>query len=106
MLGASTTQPAQSQEPGSGVLFWTFLVVAIPAGLIWFLQAPSGAGSGGSAFTLVVLLGLGYFLPPVIAGLRGHHQAGAIFILTLFLGWTVLGWIAALVWSFTATRKN
>jgi hypothetical protein len=106
MLGVATPPNAESQREGSGALLWTFLVVGIPAGLIWFLQAPSGAGSGGSAFTLVVLLGLGYFLPPVIAGLRGHHQAGAIFILTLFLGWTVLGWIAALVWSFTATRKS
>ena len=40
---------------------------------------------------------------PGIAGARRHHQTGAILVLNLLLGWTLLGWIAALVWAFTAT---
>jgi hypothetical protein len=46
-----------------------------------------------------------YFLPSVIAILRGHHQAIAITMLNLLLGWTALGWIAALVWSVTAKQQ-
>jgi hypothetical protein len=30
----------------------------------------------------------------------------AIFLLNLLLGWTALGWIAALVWSFTEVRPD
>ena len=45
-----------------------------------------------------------YFVPAVIAFGRGHHNAGAIFALNLLLGWTVLGWIAAFIWSLTAIR--
>jgi len=46
---------------------------------------------------------LAYFLPGVLAYWRGHPQAGAIFVLNLFLGWTVIFWILALVWTMTNT---
>jgi hypothetical protein len=48
----------------------------------------------------IIFLGL-YFLPGIIASCRGHHNAVAIWVLDLFLGWTALGWIITLVWSFT-----
>ena len=51
--------------------------------------------------SLVVGL-LVYFLPSIIALARGHQNALAIFVLNLLLGWTFLGWVAALVWSLTA----
>ena len=43
-----------------------------------------------------------YFLPSFIAGMRGHPNTFAIFILNLLLGWSFIGWVVALVWSFTA----
>jgi hypothetical protein len=43
-----------------------------------------------------------YCLPAMIGFVRGHHQRAAILILTLFLGWTGLGWIIALIWCATA----
>ncbi len=46
-----------------------------------------------------------YFAPAVVASMRGHMSATAIFVLNLFLGWTALGWILALVWSFTGNTK-
>ena len=42
-----------------------------------------------------------YFLPTIIALARSHHNAVAILLLNLFLGWTGIGWILALVWSVT-----
>jgi len=42
-----------------------------------------------------------YFLPTIVAVARGHHNAFAIFLLNLLLGWTGLGWIFALVWAVT-----
>jgi len=52
-------------------------------------------------FIVVLSIGL-YFLPSIIAFKRGHPNAGAILVLNIFLGWTGLGWIGALVWAFTA----
>jgi len=57
-----------------------------------------------SSGILLVLLAL-YFTPALVAFGRDHHQRAAILVLNLFLGWTVLGWIGALVWSATATRS-
>lgn len=53
---------------------------------------------------LAFLFGL-YMLPTLIAFARGHHQRIAILLLNLFLGWTALGWIAALVWCATAKQQ-
>lgn len=46
-----------------------------------------------------------YMLPSLVASGRSHANASAIVVLNLFLGWTVLGWIGALVWSMTNNVK-
>ena len=56
-------------------------------------------------FLIVVAAVIGYFLPALLATGRKHHQNGAIFTLNLLLGWTFLGWVAALVWAMTAVQK-
>ena len=38
-----------------------------------------------------------YFLPSIIALARSKRDLLAIFLLNLFLGWCVIGWIVALV---------
>jgi hypothetical protein len=55
-----------------------------------------------TVFFISCILFFGYFLPCIIAWLRNHHQGIAILLLNLFLGWTFLGWVIALVWSATA----
>jgi hypothetical protein len=40
-----------------------------------------------------------YFVPTLIAFVRRKRNAKAIFALNLFLGWSFLGWVAALIWS-------
>jgi len=47
---------------------------------------------------MIILAGL-YFLPTII-GFR-KRNAGAIFALNLLLGWTVIGWVVALIWALT-----
>jgi hypothetical protein len=42
-----------------------------------------------------------YFLPAIVGFYRKHHRAWAIFTLNLLLGWTVVGWIVAMVWATT-----
>lgn len=49
---------------------------------------------------LPAILGLAvYFIPSIVAKHRGHPQLLAIFMLNLFLGWSIFGWAAALVWA-------
>jgi hypothetical protein len=40
-----------------------------------------------------------YFLPSIIALARSKRDLLAIFMLNLFLGWSVIGWVVALVWA-------
>ena len=52
-------------------------------------------------FALCLLpFGAIHFLPTIIAALRGGRSVVGIFLLNLFLGWTVIGWIIALIWAF------
>jgi hypothetical protein len=47
-------------------------------------------------------LGLGtvmYFLPTIIAAIKSKRDTLAIFLLNFFLGWSVIGWIIALIWA-------
>lgn len=50
----------------------------------------------------VPILGFGfvlYFLPAIIAYSRSKRDSGAILVLNIFLGWTAIGRIIALVWA-------
>jgi len=40
-----------------------------------------------------------YFLPSIVALARSKRDLLAIFLLNFFLGWSVIGWIVALVWA-------
>jgi hypothetical protein len=48
---------------------------------------------------LVVLAIFAYFLPFVIALVRGHRYKSVIFVLNLIGGWSGLGWVAAFIWA-------
>jgi hypothetical protein len=41
-----------------------------------------------------------HFLPAIIAGARHVRNFGWILLVNLFLGWTVVGWVIALIWAF------
>ena len=47
----------------------------------------------------VILLVTVYFLPSIVAMCRKHVNFTAIFILNLFLGITLFGWVFALIWA-------
>jgi len=67
--------------------------------------ALSQRGRDMEIITLAVMVGL-YFLPGLIAYFRNHENAVAIMMLNLFLGWTLIGWVAALVWSVLAKKTS
>jgi uncharacterized membrane protein YqaE (UPF0057 family) len=49
-------------------------------------------------FTLALL----YLLPSLVALVRGIKTPQGPILLNILLGWTVLGWIAALIWAACA----
>jgi RsiW-degrading membrane proteinase PrsW (M82 family) len=61
--------------------------------------------NSGALFVIVIIAGLFYLLPAFVGSARHHHQLAAIWVLNIFLGWTLLGWIAALVWAASATPR-
>jgi len=60
--------------------------------------------TGPFVFLAIISLVI-YFFPSIIAVGRGHHNKLAIFLLNLFLGWSILGWVGSLVWAATQVRR-
>ena len=46
------------------------------------------------------------FFPAFVAALRGHRSTLGIGALCLFFGWTVIGWLFAVVWSLSDTGRR
>ena len=66
----------------------------------------SMSGAGGSVaatfiFGLVMIAGATcfYLIPTFLAASRRHRNYEAIMLLNLLGGWTVVGWLAAIVWE-------
>jgi hypothetical protein len=51
---------------------------------------------------LIVVILFAYFVPFIIAMMRQHNNTLAIFFVNLLLGWSVIGWICAFIWSLTS----
>ena len=97
--GDAVAQPAAAETVASSGQVITHIVV------------PSATSSSGSAaggmLLLILVVGFAiliYFIPSFVAA--GHHNRGAIIVLNLFLGWTFLGWIIALVWACTKSEQR
>ena len=43
-----------------------------------------------------------YFVPVIVAYIRKHKNILQISILTVILGWTFIGWLAALLWALNS----
>lgn len=52
-------------------------------------------------------LGIGlfiYLMPAIIGVLRNHRNMVLVILLNVFLGWTLVGWIATLIFSLVGPR--
>jgi hypothetical protein len=54
----------------------------------------------GAVFVVLLF----YFMPSIVAWSRRRPNRGAVFALNLFLGWTLVGWVIALVWALTTPQ--
>ena len=51
-------------------------------------------------FIYIIIILILYFLPTMCASYVKNKNTTSIFILNLFLGWTLIGWVVSLVWAF------
>jgi len=55
---------------------------------------------------LAVIAILTYFIPTFIAGMRNHTSTLAIFVVNLAFGWSIVGWLVALIWALADNGRN
>ena len=62
--------------------------------------------AAGFFFALCLVVGgIGYIIPGLIAWDRDHHDQRKVWIVTIVLGWTGVGWLIALIWALNGPRK-
>jgi len=66
----------------------------------------SAGGTVRGMEPVVIIMALLYFLPTLVAMLRSKNNTPAIVILNLFLGWTFVGWVIALVWAVSKDQEG
>lgn len=47
-----------------------------------------------------------YFLPTILAFSRKKSNKGIIFLVNFFLGWSLIGWIASLIWALSTDNSQ
>ena len=81
-----------------------FIVLAFLVAYSWSMgQTPSyGLNAFGKFVAMLFFLVAPalYLLPTIEAWLRKHPNLGAISLVNIFLGWSLIGWVVALVWAF------
>ncbi len=55
--------------------------------------------------SILAVLFIPYFIPSIVAFARRHHNAVPILFLNIFLGWTLIGWVGALIWALTTPQE-
>jgi FtsH-binding integral membrane protein len=76
---------------------FTAILGASPA-LYAATDAPDSQRMIQGIVVLLICLVL-YFIPAIVG--RSKRNRAAIFALNLLLGWTLIGWVVALVWALT-----
>jgi Superinfection immunity protein len=91
------------EDGGLGVTCSEMFAILVLVFLVGLAIMASGAGFGSVASVLGLFVA--YFLPTIIAASRGHLSTGAIFVVNLLAGWTIVCWLWALIWSLTGNTE-
>ena len=55
---------------------------------------------------LLLVLCVVYFVPTIVAMARNCAKKVGIIVLNVFLGWTLIGWVLALVWAVSDSEEK
>lgn len=69
------------------------------------MTSPALIVFGGGHLVLDLIVLALYFLPAIIAFMRGHPHPWVVTIADFLLGWTFLGWVACLIWAMVGRRR-
>ena len=53
---------------------------------------------------IILLAAAAYFLPTLIAIVRKHPARLPLILVNIFAGWTLLGWLACMIWAIFGGR--
>lgn len=60
----------------------------------------------GAGVFAVIAIGIIYLIPAFNAYSKKHRQRGLILVINLLFGWTILGWLVCLGWSFGSAKDD
>ncbi|HSV80096.1 MAG TPA: superinfection immunity protein [Ramlibacter sp.] len=100
---------ASSEQPPAQAGLGSFAAI-IGLGLLASATFAIGSGTNNIAAVATVvhfvsLIAL-YFAPTYVAHSREHGSRTGITVLNVLLGWTVLGWLIALIWAYSGEAKR
>jgi Superinfection immunity protein len=55
---------------------------------------------------LIIVLEVVYLVPIIVAQTRGITRIGPCFVVNIFLGWTLVGWVVAFVLALTGETET
>ncbi len=59
-----------------------------------------------SLIFIIIITALIYFIPTTICLIRKHTYKLYIICLNIILGWTLIGWVVSLIWSFIDNKTT
>lgn len=68
--------------------------------MIFLLSSPGDLG-----FLIIIICTVIYFVPSYVAFKRQKRDFTPILLVNIFLGWTLIGWVVALIWSVSSDKK-
>lgn len=106
-IDGDTIKPKHGYPMITGQGLRMFVLRLLVLGFLAFFSYSMGTQRGslnafGSivAYSSVVFVPMFYMLPTIEAWVRKSTNLPAIAAVNFFLGWSLLGWVAALVWAF------
>jgi hypothetical protein len=93
-----------TKEGGRLMGLWGVIGLAAATLVLFMIGSGTNAVAAVAAFLFFPAAIAFYFAPAWVAQSRGHRNRMAILVLNLLLGWSVLGWVVALVWAFLSQQ--
>jgi hypothetical protein len=87
---------------GIGILIVVGAILDCTMALSAMFTVPGEAVNLWEPITITAIVGFVYIIPTIVG--RKKRKLAAIAVLNVYLGWTVIGWIVALVWASLSDR--
>jgi hypothetical protein len=91
---------------GVKMVFIRFIVLAFLAAFCWSMAFDPLPGREMNMIGVIISLSTIFFVPALYmqptfeAWINKHPNLYSVALLNIFLGWTIVGWVGAIVWAF------